>query len=61
MFMYFAVIIFFSQKGEFYSGFQRWKTMHTVEGSFGVFFWDGAESGESHGVSGEVVIFKERQ
>lgn len=37
MFMYFAVVIFFSQKGEFYSGFQRWKMMHTVEGSFGVF------------------------
>lgn len=37
IFMYFAVIIFISQKGEFYSDFQTWKTIYTVEGSLSVF------------------------
>lgn len=27
----------FSQKGEFYSDFQTWKTIYTVEGSLSVF------------------------
>lgn len=31
IFPYFALVLLFSQKGEFYSGFQRPKMIHTVE------------------------------
>lgn len=39
MFTYFilAFVVFFPQKGEFYSGFQRWKMLPTVEKPFDVF------------------------